>query len=288
LWKKKSKGLASDVLVDSHCHLQDPKFDEDRDSVIERARDAGVPTLVVIGYDMKASRRGVELAESTDGIYATVGVHPHEADSLTPRDVDSLSKLAESPKVVAIGEIGLDYYRNLSPAEAQQRAFRHQLDLACDLTLPVVIHAREADEETLEILAPYARGRLPDWPAGRPLGVMHCFAGDVALAQRYIDLGFVISIPGTVTYPNAQRLQDVCRALPLRSMAIETDAPYLSPLSHRGRRNEPAYLAETAGFIAALRGETFAAVTNGTTATAARLFGLDIGEPALPTAGERA
>jgi TatD DNase family protein len=277
-----------DALVDSHCHLQDPKFDADRDAVIQRAREAGASTLVVIGYDIKASRRGVDLAESVGEIYATVGVHPHEAASLTIQDLDTLGALAESPKVVAIGEIGLDFYRNLSPPEAQRRAFQQQLNVARELSLPVVIHARQADEETFEILAGFAGSDRNEWPADRPIGVMHCFAGDVALAQRYIDLGFVISIPGTVTYPDAERLQAVCRALPLRSMVIETDAPYLSPVSHRGRRNEPAYLAETAGFIAALRGETYAEVASGTSETAARLFGLAVGQRALPAAGERA
>jgi len=276
------------VLVDSHCHLQDPKFDGDRDAVIERAREAGVSTLVVIGYDMKASRRGVDLAESVEDVYATAGVHPHEADSLTVQDLDMLARLAESPKVVAIGEIGLDFYRNLSPPDSQRLAFQQQLDLARELNLPVVIHAREADDETFDTLAACAGNGRHDWPADRPIGVMHCFAGDSALALRYVDLGFVISIPGTVTYPDAERLQGVAQSLPLRSMVIETDAPYLSPLSQRGRRNEPAYLAETAGFIAALRGESFAQVAEGTAATAARLFGgSGVEEPSLPAAGER-
>ena len=256
--------------------------------MIQRAREAGVSTLAVIGYDMKASRRGVDLSESVDNIYATVGVHPHEAESLTIQDLDILGRLAESPKVVAIGEIGLDFYRNLSPPNAQRRAFQQQLELAQDLDLPVVIHARQADEETFDILGAYADDRRNEWPADRPIGVMHCFSGDLALALRYINLGFVISIPGTVTYPDAKRLQAVCQGVPLRSMVIETDAPYLPPLSHRGRRNEPAYLAETAGFIAGLRGESFAEVVDGTSATAARLFGLaTVGEPSLHVAGER-
>jgi TatD DNase family protein len=276
------------VLVDSHCHLQDPKFDPDRDPVIQRAREAGVSALVVIGYDMKASRRGVDLSESVENTYATVGVHPHEAESLTIQDIDVLAGLAESPRVVAIGEIGLDFYRNLSPPDAQRRAFQQQLSLARELNLPVVIHAREADEETFDILATYSDSRRSELPVDRPIGVMHCFAGDLALALCYIDLGFVISIPGTVTYQNAQRLQDVCRGLPLHAMVIETDAPYLSPLSHRGRRNEPAYLVETAGFIAGLRGESFAEVAEGTSATAARLFGLAaVGKPSVPASGER-
>jgi len=276
------------VLVDSHCHLQDPKFDEDREAVIQRAREAGVSTLVVIGYDMKASRRGVDLAESVEDIYATVGVHPHEAESLTIQDLDMLARLAESPKVVAIGEIGLDFYGNLSPPKSQRRAFQQQLDLARDLNLPVVIHAREADDETFDTLAAYAGNGRHDWPADRPIGVMHCFAGDLKLALRYVDLGFVISIPGTVTYPDAERQQAVAQALPLRSLVIETDAPYLTPQSHRGRRNEPAYLAEAAGFIAALRGEPFAQIAEGTSATAARLFGeAGVEEPSLPAIGER-
>jgi len=276
------------VLIDSHCHLQDPKFDRDREAVIQRAREAGVSTFVVIGYDMEASRRGVDLAESIENTYATVGVHPHDAESLTIQDLDMLGRLAESPKVVAIGEIGLDFYRNLSPPDAQRRAFQQQLSLARDLSLPVVIHAREADEETFDILAAYGDYRRTGWPANRPIGVMHCFAGDLALALRYVDLGFVISIPGTCTYPDAHRLQAVCQGLPLRSMVIETDAPYLPPQSHRGRRNEPAYLAETASFIAALRDEPFADLAKGTASVAAGLFGLvDAGQPPVPAAGER-
>jgi TatD DNase family protein len=276
------------VLVDSHCHLQEPRFDKDRDAVIQRAREAGVSTLVVIGYDMKASRLGVNLAESAESVYATVGVHPHEAESLTIQDLDMLATLAESPRVVAIGEVGLDFYRNLSPPDAQRRAFQQQLSLARELNLPIVIHAREADEETFDILASYSDGRRSELPVDRPIGVMHCFAGDLALALRYIDLGFVISIPGTVTYPDAQRLQAVCRGLPLGSIVIETDAPYLPPLSHRGRRNEPALLAETAGFVAALRGESLAEVADAISATAARLFGLAaVGEPPVPASGER-
>jgi TatD DNase family protein len=235
----KNRGWESDVpdsatpegLIDSHCHLQDSRFDDDRDASIERAREAGVSALVVIG---------------------------------------------------------LDFYRNLSSQEAQRRAFREQLNLARNRELPVVIHSRQADEETFEILADYAGNGETSWTTGRPVGVMHCFAGELTLAQRYIDLGFVISIPGTVTYPDAERLRAVARGVLLRSMVIETDAPYLPPLSQRGRRNEPAYLAETAGFVASLRGETFAEVATGTSATAGQLFGLPAGEPSAPLAGERA
>jgi len=276
------------MLVDSHCHLQDPKFDSDRHEVIRRSRLAGVSAAVVIGYDLESSRRAIDLADSMQDLYATIGVHPHDAKTLTSRDIKALARLADSSRVVGIGEIGLDFYRNLSPPETQRKAFREQLELARSLSLPVVVHAREADEETFEALADHEHATLPDWPKDRPLGVMHCFAGDLTLALRYIEIGFVISIAGTCTYPDAERTRCVARGIPLRWMAVETDAPYLPPQSHRGKRNEPAYLVETVEQIAALRGESFAGVADSTAMAAARLFGLgDIGEPAAQTAGER-
>jgi TatD DNase family protein len=183
--------------------------------------------------------------------------------------------------VVAIGEIGYDFFRNLSPREEQERAFRAQLELARSLSMPVVIHSREADKETYATLAEYEAQALPDWPKDRPLGVMHCYAGDLPLALRYIELGFVISIAGTVTYPAAERLRAVAGGIPLRWMAVETDAPYLPPQSMRGKRNEPAYVLDTAKFVAELRGCQASEVCDKTATTAAWLFGLgDIGEPA--------
>jgi len=273
------------MLTDSHCHLQDPKFNRDLPDVIERSRASGVSTIVVPGYDMDSSSRAVETAESNAGIYATVGVHPHDAKTLTPADISTLATLAESPRVVAIGEIGLDFYRNLSPQNIQIRAFREQLVLARQLRLPVVIHAREADEPAFEMLEEHAEATGDNWPVERPLGVMHCFAGDLALAERYIEMGFLISIAGNVTYPNAERTREVARGIPLPSMLIETDAPYLTPNSRRGQRNEPAYLVETANFIAELRGEPIELVAQATAANASRLFALD--RIAQPT-GERA
>ena len=275
-------------MIDSHCHLQDPKFDSDRDAVVRRARVAGVSPLVVIGYDIDSSRLAVELAESMHDVYATVGVHPHDAKTVAARDIDALARLAESPRVVAIGEIGLDFYRNLSPQEAQRRAFREQLALARSLGLPVVIHARDADEETSDMLADYARAAESPSPAGKPLGVMHCFAGDLPLALRYVELGFLISIAGTCTYPNAERTRAVARGIPLRSLVVETDAPYLPPQSQRGSRNEPAYLVETVDFVANLRGETAHEVADATAGAASRLFGLaNAAEPAVEAAGGR-
>lgn len=268
------------MLVDSHCHLQDPKFKSDVDATVARALAAGVTAMVVVGYDMASSRRAIEIADSYENIFAAIGVHPHDAKTLKPKDIDDLAKMADSAKVVAIGEIGYDFYRNLSPRDDQERAFRSQLELARSLRLPVVIHARDADEETYQTLAEYEAQTRPDWPKDRPLGVMHCYAGDLPLALRYIELGFVISIAGTVTYPNADRLRAVAGGIPLRWMAVETDAPYLPPQSIRGKRNEPAHVLDTAKFIAELRGDKLAEVCDKTATTTAWLFGLgDIGEP---------
>lgn len=277
----------AEALVDSHCHLQDPQFDDDREPVLQRARDAGVSTLVVIGYDIQSSRRAVELANSYKGVHSAVGVHPHDAKTITMPDLDTLSRLANSPGVVAIGEIGLDYYRHLSPRDVQRQAFQQQLKLARNMRLPAVVHSREADEETFDILAAHERELLHEWPRDRPLGVMHCFAGDLALALRYIEIGFVISIAGTCTYPNAEPTRMVARGIPLPRMVVETDAPYLPPQSQRGRRNEPANLTETVRYIADLRGATFSEVAESTATTAASLFGLgNSGEAAMQPMGE--
>lgn len=268
------------MLVDSHCHLQDPAFDADRDEVLERARRAGVSAFVVVGTDLESSRRAVDLADSHSDVYAAVGLHPHDAKQLDARTLAALERLADSPKVVAIGEIGLDLYRNLSPPDVQIDAFQRQLELARRLSRPVIIHSRQADGETFDILASYEQRALPDWPKDRPLGVMHCFAGDLMLALRYIQIGFMLSIPGTCTYSKAERVCAVAGGIPLRWMAVETDAPYLPPQSHRGHRNEPAYLVDTVNRIAGLRGDSFDSIASRTAVATAWLFGLgDIGEP---------
>ena len=275
------------MLVDSHCHLNDPKLGKDLDAVITRARDAGVTAMVTVGYDMPSSQRAIDIANSHDDIFAAIGVHPHDARKLTPQQVDELAHMADSAKVVAIGEIGLDYYRDLSPRDIQQQAFRDQLELARSLRLPVVIHSRNADEEAFEIIAAHHGRVFPEWPQDRPLGIMHCFAGDLPLALRYIDLGFVISIPAACTYPNAERTRAVAGGIPLRWMAVETDAPYIPPQSKRGQRNEPAYITETVQCIADIRGARFEEIADGTATAAAWLFGLgDIGEPLTQAAGE--
>lgn len=274
------------MLVDSHCHLQDPAFDADRGEMLERARQAGVSACVVVGMDLESSRRAVDLADSHSHLYATVGVHPHNAKYLDARTLSALERLANSPKVVAVGEIGLDHYRRLSPPDVQMDAFRRQLELARRLSQPVVIHSRQADEETYNVLAAYEKQALPPWPKDRPLGVMHCFSGDLMLALRYIQIGFMVSIPGTCTYPKAERVCAVAGGIPLRWMAVETDAPYLPPQSYRNRRNEPAYLVDTVARIAELRGDSFDNVASGTAVATAWLFGLgDIGEPEVQKGG---
>ena len=266
------------MLVDSHCHLQDAEFEGDREEVLDRARQAGVSAFVVIGTDLESSWRAVDLADSHSDVYAVVGVHPHNAKGLDAHTLGALERLAQSPKVVAIGEIGLDYHRNLSPPDLQLDAFQQQLEMARRLARPVVIHSREADTETFGVLASHEEQALPDWPKDRPLGVMHCFAGDLMLALRYIQIGFMLSIPGTCTYPKADRLCAVAGGIPLRWMAVETDAPYLAPQSHRGRRNEPAYLVDTVSRIAELRGEDVQKIAERTAIATAWLFGLgDIG-----------
>lgn len=260
------------MLMDSHCHLQAREFDADRETALERAAQAGVGAMVVVGWDLASSVAALELASRHSALMATVGCHPHYASGLDQAGLADLRQLARHPLAAAIGEIGLDFYRNLSPREAQAAAFQAQLELAAEEGLPVVVHSRNADEETFATLEPWAREVGRHWPPARPLGVMHCYAGDLALARRYIELGFLISIAGPVTYPKAERLVEVAREIPSAAMAVETDAPYLPPQPHRGHRNEPAYLRETVARLAELRGETFAAIAEATAANAHRLF----------------
>ena len=260
------------ALFDSHSHLQEKDFDKDLAAALERARRDGVTGGVVVGMDVASSGQAVELATRYDGLYAGVGLHPHEARHLDSGVLQGLRELARQPRVVAIGETGLDFYRDRSPREAQERAFREQLALAEELDLPVIIHARQAQQETLAILREWA-GKHP--PTEQPLGVLHCFAGDLALAEEYIDMGFMISLAGNVTYPNARPLQAVAAATPLERLLVETDCPFLPPQGHRGRRCEPAHLRETAAFVAALRDSSFDAVAAATTANAKRLYRLE-------------
>lgn len=260
-------------LFDSHNHLQFPEFDKDRDAVLVRASEAGVEAMLLVGTDVASSEKALALAEQDEGLYVSAGCHPHVAKRVDAADLARLRELAAHPRVVAIGEIGLDLYRNLSPPDEQMRAFREQLTLAAAVGLPVVIHSRDADEETYAVLVDWAR-TLSRADEGRPVGVMHYFSGNAALAHRYVELGFLISIHTSVTYPNAVERQAVAAELSLDDLVVETDAPYGAPQSLRGRRGEPAHVAEAVAEIAALRGTSADEVAAKTTENARRLVGV--------------
>ena len=264
---------AATTLIDTHAHLDFSKFDADRPKVIERARAAGVATIVNVGTDLISSRRAVDLAEEYEAVYAAVGVHPHGAKKLDGATLGELRELAQKPKVVAVGEIGLDYFRNLSPRDAQRRAFQAQLAWAAKLGKPVIIHDRDAHGEILEALTSWAAGLGDSILTGR-LGVLHTFSGDLEMARRAIDLGFYISISGPVTYRNARQLPDIVRELPLDRILVETDCPFLAPEPYRGKRNEPAHTRLVAERIAELKGIPFDDLARATTANARRLFEL--------------
>jgi len=264
------------VLIDTHAHLDLPQFDVDRNAVVERADAAGVGVIVNAGADVESSRRAVALAAQYPGVYASVGVHPHDAKQVDGEALAALRELARQPKVVAVGEIGLDFYRNLSPQDLQRRAFQAQLAWAASLGKPVIVHDREAHAEVLKALTGWAAGLAGSSLAERA-GVLHSFSGDLLMARRAIDLGFYISISGPVTYQNARRLVEVVQALPLDRLLIETDCPYLTPHPYRGKRNEPAYVQLVAEEIAKIKGLTLDEVSAATTANARRLFELEVG-----------
>jgi TatD DNase family protein len=261
------------VLIDSHAHLDFPQFDADRSDVIGRAGAAGVLAIVNVGADLASSRRAVALAAKHDSIYAAVGMHPHDAKKLDGAALAELRELAQQPKVVAVGEIGLDFYRDLSPRDVQRRAFQAQLAWATRVGKPVIIHDRDAHDEIMQILTNWAADLKSTQLAGR-LGVLHTFSGDLSMARSAMDIGLYISISGPVTYKNARQLADLVRTLPLERLLVETDCPYLTPHPHRGKRNEPAYVRLVAERIAALRGIPVEDVAEATTANARRLFGL--------------
>jgi TatD DNase family protein len=252
--------------VDTHAHLHDAAFAGDRPAVLARARAAGVARLLTVGTDPDTARAAVALATSEPDVYAAVGIHPHDAATADDDALGVIAELARVPRVVAIGEIGLDYHRNLSPAGAQRDALRAQLALAREVGKPVLLHCRDAHADLLALLTEEGIGR-----AG---GIMHCFSGDLAVARRCLALGLLVSIAGPVTYPNARRLGEVVRALGLDPLVIETDCPYLPPQPWRGMRNEPAYLAATAARIAELTGLPVADVARRTTATACACLGI--------------
>lgn len=286
-------------FVDTHCHIHDKEFDRDRDETIARASAAGVTVILTLGTDLASSARALALADVAQPspavvaqpslavvaqpssamrptILAAAGVHPHDAQDATDADLDALEDMARDPRVAVVGEIGVDFFRNLSPRERQIEVLRRQLLTATRVAKPVAVHGRDAHDALLPILTEWSRemgGRLPD---GRPLGVMHYFSEDAAWAERYIALGFIISVHTSVTHPKAGVLRDVVHKTPLEHLVIETDSPYGAPQAYRGKRNEPAYAVEAAAKIAEIKGVTPADVETMTTRNAMLLLGLTV------------
>lgn len=258
-------------LFDTHTHLNHRDFAGDLEAVLRRAREAGVERMLVVGFDLPSSEAAVELAEAHEGLYASVGVHPHDAKDVDDGTVRRLRELAESDRVMAVGEIGLDFYRDLSPRGRQRAVFQRLIGLALDLELPIIVHDREAHEECLAM--------VKDEGAGEVGGVFHCFSGDAGFAQRVARAGFHVGLDGPITYPPRKGepgpppSHAVAQGVPLDRLLLETDCPWLPPQRYRGKRNEPAYVVEVAAKVAELRGVGLAEVGEATTATALRLFG---------------
>jgi TatD DNase family protein len=253
------------MLIDSHAHLDMEDFDADRDQVIKRARLGGIARIVTIGIDLASSRKAIEIANKNEFVYATVGYHPHNAKEADVGDLEKLTALASDARVVAWGEIGLDFFRRHSPPDLQVKAFERQLDMAFEQNLPVIIHDRDAHADLLRILKSRKR---------QYQGVIHCFSGNYDLAMALIEMGFHISFPGTVTYKNAVDTQAAASRIPLDRLLVETDCPYLTPVPFRGKRNEPLYVKHTAEKIAQLRQLDFKQLAEATSANTMRLFSL--------------
>lgn len=250
------------MYFDSHAHYNDERFDEDRDTLLNRVHEEGVEYIINIGADMDSSKASVELADKYSFIYATVGVHPHDVSGMTMEDLETLEEMARLPKVVGIGEIGLDYYYNLSSSEDQIKWFKLQLELAKRLDLPVSIHSREACQLTFDIIK----------ESGVKEGVIHCFSGSRELAIEYVKRGFYIGIGGSLTFKNARKTVEVVESIPLDKILIETDCPYLTPVPHRGKRNDSSYLPFVIDKIAEIKGITSDEVCKITLNNAKKLF----------------
>lgn len=254
------------MLFDTHAHLDDQKYDADREAMLGRARDAGVGLILNVGYDLASSQRSIDLAEQYDFVYAAVGVHPHDAKTVDEAALEQLRQMAKHPKVVALGEIGLDYYYDNSPREVQRQVFQQQVELATQLQLPIIVHDRDAHGDVMQTLR--------DNSSQLSSGVLHCFSGSYEMAMECIRLGLYVSFAGPVTFKNAVKLKEIATKVPLDRMLIETDAPYLTPEPYRGKRNESAYVAQVAEVIANLRGMSVAELAQQTKENGQRLFGI--------------
>jgi TatD DNase family protein len=261
------------ILIDSHCHIDGEQFDEDRDEVVDRARAAGVGVMLNIGTGDPHTddfRRAVAVAEKYDNVYASVGVHPHDAKLYDDKAEAHLIELVRSsPKVIAWGEIGLDYYYDHSPRDVQVDVFRRQIRTAKGLDLPIIIHSRDADDETVEILTEEC-----SYDGFR--GIMHCFGGTPEMAEALMKVGFLISFAGNVTFKKAENLRDSARVVPLDRLLIETDCPFLTPIPFRGKRNEPSFVVHTANFLADLYGVEIETIAEHTTRNFLNFFRLEL------------
>lgn len=231
-------------MIDSHAHLDEERFDEDRDELIKSLKENAISYVINPSSDMETSRRVVELSNKYDNIFAAVGIHPHDAEGFKEEDLDELRELSKDERVVAIGEIGLDYYYDNSPREIQKEVFRKQLQLSHELDLPVIIHTRDAMGDTYDILKEFE---------GRVRGVMHCYTGSIEMAEKFMKLGFYISIAGPVTFKNAVNVREMAKQIPLEKLLIETDSPYLAPVPNRGKRNDPTNVRYVADMLANLK-----------------------------------
>ncbi len=257
------------MIIDTHAHLDMAPFNTDRAEVIARAHEAGVGRIITIGIDPASSEAAIRLAEGYGGVWATVGIHPQHAAGVSEADLDKLATLARHPRVVALGEMGLDFFRDYSPHDAQIRMLERQLELANRLGLPVVIHCRRAEKEMIP--------RLRTWTsrlAGSRAGVIHCFSGDETTLKEYLDMGFYISLGAYIGYPSSSAMRGVIRSVPADRLLLETDSPYLPPQSRRGKRNEPAYVTETVRLLAEIREVSQEDIGRETTGNAVRLFQL--------------
>lgn len=260
-------------FIDSHCHIDDEAFDADRDEIVERAKKAGVKAMLVVGMGNPHNgevAKAIETAEKYENVFASVGVHPHDAKLYTDAAEETLVNLIKSSKkIVAWGEIGLDFYYDHSPRDVQAEVFKRQIKKAKELGLPIIIHSRDADEETVEILK--SECSYPNFK-----GIMHCFGGSAAMASELMVIGFLISFAGNVTFKKADNLRDAARVVPLEKLLIETDCPFLTPVPFRGKRNEPAFVVETARFLADFYGVELETLANQTTRNFLDFFGLEL------------
>ncbi len=256
----------SEMLIDSHAHLQDRQFSADLDQVVQRALAANIGKIVCVGYDYETSCEAVDLAHQYQQVYAVIGVHPHDAKTLTADVISKLYTLARDPKVVAIGETGLDFYRDLSPRDVQRQAFVEQIKIAAELYKPIVIHDRDAHQEVMDI--------IKKEKAGRNQGVMHCYSGHLPMAMELMKAGFYISFAGPLTYKNARKTVEVASRITLERILVETDCPYLAPEPVRGKRNEPANTRHIAEKLARLKQKSLAEIAYQTSLNASRLFNL--------------